>query len=176
MHEEPIRLVEYDPRWPQLFQQERLPIAVALGPMVAAIEHIGSTAMPGVARSKPIIDLAVGLRSWAERDRAVAALEKLGFLAGEPFPEEHLCMRIGSPRRAHAHLMVFDAEVWRRHVVFRDWLNLYEDEARAYTALKVRLAEQHAHDRRAYSEAKTEFVHGVLDRAQRFPARRLAIG
>lgn len=175
MSDEPIRLVDYDPRWPQLFQQERLPIAVALGTMVASIEHIGSTAVPAVARTKPIIDLAVGLRSWADRGRAVQALEKLGFVVGDPFSEEHVCLRAGTPRRAHVHLAVFDADVWRRHVVFRDWLNLFEDDARAYAALKLRLAEQHARDRRAYADAKTEFVESILAKAQRFPARRLAL-
>jgi GrpB-like predicted nucleotidyltransferase (UPF0157 family) len=172
--DEVIRLVDPDPRWPQLFQQERLRIAIGLGTLAASFEHFGSTAIPNVSRSKPVIDILVGLREGASIEVAIAKMVALDYVQAHPADElGRVAMRHGTPRRHHAHLVTYDGESWRQHVMFRDWLSLHPEDARAYTALKVRLAEQFARDRAAYTEAKASFVEEILRKAQQFPARRL---
>ena len=74
----PIVIAAYDPAWPALFEQERAKLAAILGALVVAIEHVGSTAVPGLA-AKPIIDLLVGVRTLAEaRSRCVEKLPAVG--------------------------------------------------------------------------------------------------
>lgn len=170
---EPIVLAPPSLRHKQLFAEERLRVALALGRMPASIEHIGSTAIEGIA-AKPVVDILVGLRE-PPLDRAIEPLVGVGY---EHVPGAgsagRLFFRRGAPRAFHVHVVVFDGDEWRRHVIFRDWLNLHPALAKEYEALKVSLAERFAGDREAYTEGKTAFVERVLAEAARFPALRLA--
>ena len=169
---EPIVLADPSPDAKQRFEEERLRIAIALGRLPAAIEHIGSTAIPGI-KAKPIIDILIGLRSLP-LEAVRATLVALGYEhvegAGGP---DRLFFRRGDPRAYHVHVVLHDGPTWRRHIIFRDWLNLRPDVAREYEALKVDLAARFANDREAYANGKDAFVERVLADAARFPALRL---
>lgn len=170
---EPIVLEPSSPRHKQLFSEERLRVALALGRLPAAIEHVGSTAIAGIA-AKPIVDILIGLRE-VPLGRVIEPLVALGY---EHVPgaggEERLFFRRGTPRSFHVHVVLFDGPEWRRHIIFRDWLNLHPALAKEYEALKVDLAARFAEDREAYTTGKTAFVERVLAEAARFPALRLA--
>lgn len=167
---DPVTVADYDPRWPVLFQEERARIAEALGELALAIEHVGSTAVPGLA-AKPVIDIMIGVRELAAGERCVAALEDLGYeYRGDGgIPDRHYFRR-GAPRTHHIHLVAFGGDFWDRHIRFRDLLRERPDVAEQYAALKRQLAAQYRTDRLAYTEAKTPFIEGALENASRSAA------
>ena len=163
---EPVIIVDYDSRWPDLFEELRAPVVAALGDLVVIVEHVGSTAVPGLA-AKPIIDMDVVVPSIAEVPEAIARLATLGYvhrgdlgIAGR----EAFISPAGKPRH-HLYLCARGSDELRRHRSFRDYLLTHADEARAYEALKKDAALRFANDRAAYMEAKTGFVEAALRRA-----------
>ena len=170
-----VQLVPYDERWPDLFTRAREALQTALGDPVVAIEHIGSTAVPGLA-AKPIVDIMVGVDTL-DHARAVLIdpVEALGY-AYAPEAEDEMPFRryfrrrdpILSPgfERAgyHVHMVEATHPFWGTHVAFRDHLRTHEEEAREYERLKLELAARHAEDRFAYTEAKAPFIEAVLER------------
>jgi len=163
-----IEIVEYDPAWPARFADEAARIATVLGEAAIAIEHVGSTAVPGLA-AKPVIDIDVTLRSFADdRARAIEALEGLGYSywAANPDPG-HLFFVKGLPpaatRTHHVHVFARAEETARRRA-FRDRLRADRAEAARYAALKRELASRHRSDRDAYTAAKAAYVAEVVAR------------
>lgn len=162
--DDPVRIVPYDPRWPRLFEEERARIESAIGEWMVEVEHIGSTAVPGLA-AKPVIDIMVGVRGFEEDAPAcVEALEGIGYEcrreAGVPgriffrkFAED--------VRTYHLHLVPAGGSFWREHLLFRDYLRSHPGAAREYERLKRDLAARFGHDRDAYTEAKTEFIRRI---------------
>ncbi len=169
---EPIVLVEPSTEFKQRFQEERLRIAIAMRRLPAAIEHVGSTAIAGI-KAKPIVDILIGMRELPLA-AAIAPLVEIGYAHVEGAGgEERLYFKRGTPRAFHVHVVLHDGAAWRRHVIFRDWLNLHPDLAKEYEALKVELAARFAEDREAYAAGKDAFVERVLAAAAKFPALRL---
>jgi GrpB-like predicted nucleotidyltransferase (UPF0157 family) len=162
----PVIIIDYDPSWPDLFEELRAPVAAALGDLVVIVEHVGSTAVPGLA-AKPIIDMDVVVPSVAEIPEVIGRLDILGYVhqgdLGIPGREAFI-PPAGKPRR-HLYVCALGSEELRRHCSFRDHLLTYPDDARAYGALKKAAAARFADDRAAYNEAKTPFVKAVLQRA-----------
>ena len=162
-----IIVEEYDPQWPQEFEKLRARIEATLGPLAAAIEHIGSTAVPGLA-AKPIIDIDVLLRPDADFAQAVSALSLAGY--------EHrgdLEVRGREAFRApvdsyphHLYVCLAEAGEYLRHVEFRDYLRRQPEDAEAYVTLKRELAREFAADREGYTQAKSEFVERTLRRVR----------
>ncbi len=164
-----MQIAEYDPAWPALFERERGQIAGALGDLAAAIEHVGSTAVPGLG-GKPVIDMMVAVRDvFDEGQRCVAPLEGLGY---EYMGERGIPRRLffanptPRPRSHHLHMVESGSDLWERHLLFRDYLREHPDEAEAYYGLKVRLAAEFRTGREGYTEAKTRFIEAALVRAR----------
>ena len=154
------------------FEEERLRVAIGLRALPRAIEHIGSTAIAGI-KAKPVIDLLIGLRE----EPLSAAIEPMAAL-GYEHPEgagtaDRLFFKRIAEHTYHAHAVLFDGPEWRRHVIFRDWMNLRPDRAKEYEALKEELAARFADDRAAYTEGKAAFIERMLVGAAAFPALRL---
>ncbi len=167
-----IRLSDYDPRWPALYAVEAARLRAAFPTdLVGAIEHFGSTAIPGMM-AKPVIDILVAVRSVAEaRATAVSPLEALGYAFWSDNPKrDRLFFVKGLPpaapqRTHHVHMAEPGSEMWER-LPFRDYLRAYPDEARRYQELKLDLAGRHCNDREAYTAAKAAYVGGVLAKAR----------
>jgi GrpB-like predicted nucleotidyltransferase (UPF0157 family) len=144
----PIIVLDYDPNWPGLFQSLRKPIADTLGDMAAALEHVGSTAVPDLA-AKPIIDIDVLLASETMLTAAIERLASLGYLhRGNLGIPEREAFRAPASDPPH-HLYVcppFSAE-FGRHLAFRDYLRAHPKEAKVYGDLKIALAERFREDR-----------------------------
>lgn len=158
-----IVVSDYDPSWPTLFEQESARIRNALGSFALAIEHIGSTAVPGLP-SKPIIDLLVGVPNLDEaRQRCVAPIEELGYIYMPEYaswlPGE-LFFRKGPPGpwTHHMHLMEPSCPRWEALLVFRDYLRAHPEAARAYANIKRSLAASSIDDIEAYRTGKDIFV------------------
>jgi len=163
-----IALVSYDPTWPDMFEHEAARIRAALGPsLFEALEHFGSTAIPGLA-AKPIIDILIAVRSVEAARRVfpekLKALQYI-FWADNPKRDRLFFVKgmppFGERRTHHIHVTEPAGEMWQR-LAFRDYLRTHPDEAARYEALKVQLAKQHAHDREAYTSAKTDYVVSVM--------------
>ena len=161
-----VIIVEADPRWAAAFALERDRMVVALGERVVAIEHIGSTAVPGLA-SKPIIDLLCGFRTFEEATAAVP----LFVAAGWEYPEDlnariqdrrFLKLTKDGVRTHHAHLILHDGPLWVEYVIFRDRLRESPALRDEYEELKRSLAEKFRDQRDSYTASKGSFVAAVV--------------
>ena len=171
-----IVVCDYDPAWQVLFEQESAQIRTALGAPVLAIEHMGSTAVPGLP-SKPIIDLLVGVQSFDEaKARCVGPMEELGYVYIPDYsawlPGE-LFFRKGPPGpwTHHVHLMETCHPRWETFLVFRDYLRAHPAAARAYADIKRGLAATTRDDIKAYRNGKSSFVEEMTERARAWHAR-----
>lgn len=168
MHEEPIHLVAYDAEWPRRFDEERALLAPALGPWLAGpIEHIGSTAVPGLL-AKPVLDIMAGVHDLPSSLDARAALEPLSYVYFPYRPDvmHWFCKPSPARRTHHLHLVPVGSPLWTDRLTFRDHLRSNDTAAAQYAALKIELAERHRFDREAYTVAKGDFVRAIVDRAQ----------
>ncbi len=159
-----VVVVDYDPRWPLRFEEEKARMVEALGDTVVAIEHVGSTAVAGLA-AKPIIDIMVGIRKLHDGERCIEPLEALDYeYRGEAGIPGRLYFRKGEPRSHHLHMVEHGSEFWQRHILFRDLLRSDPKVSRRYGELKKELAIKYRADRLAYTEAKSPFIESVLAR------------
>ncbi len=167
----PVVLVPYDPRWPSMYSKAQGEIQRVLGDRVLAIEHVGSTAVPGLS-SKPIIDIMVGLRRLGEATDCIGPLAGIGYEyrpdAELDIPDRRYFDR-GPPgtRTHHLHMVEFAREFWMRHILFRDFLRAHPDRARQYGELKQRLSAEFTSDRVAYTDGKADFVRRTVEDARR---------
>lgn len=160
-----VELRDHDPSWKVLFQRERESLAQALGRSAISIEHVGSTAVPGL-RAKPVIDILVAVESLRLED-VEGRLAELGYVHVPIGGPERLFFRKGMPRTHHLHVVRFDGEERRKHLMFRDRLMTHPEEAAEYQRLKEDLAHRFREDRQAYSDGKDQFIRMILDRAER---------
>src|SRR5205823_9150229 len=146
-----VRLVPYDPAWPELFVAEAARIRGALAmAMPIALEHVGSTAVPGLA-AKPVLDILGGYPLASDVRQYVEALCAAGYVhRGEQGIPGREFFRRGDPRSYHLHLAVEHGQFWREHLAFRDALRASVELRDAYATLKERLARQFPNDREAY--------------------------
>ncbi|MBK6317613.1 MAG: GrpB family protein [Dehalococcoidia bacterium] len=155
------RIVPHDPDWAPIFESERALIAAALGLPPGQVQHIGSTAVPGLG-AKPIVDVMVGVEEEAAYPRYVALLAPLGYeYRGETVPGT-LYNRKQGPPRVNAHLCVLGGEFWSEHLLFRDYLRANPATAGDYEALKRRILDEVGQDPPAYNAAKEGFIRGVI--------------
>jgi len=162
----PVIILAYDPNWPGIFQSLRKRIADVLGEMAAAVEHVGSTAVPDLA-AKPIIDIDVLLAPEAMLATAIDRLASLGYnhRGNLGIPEREAFHAPANDPPHHLYVCPSGSAEFRRHVAFRDYLRAHPKEAKIYGELKIALAERFREDRPAYSLAKTEFVMELTSRA-----------
>ena len=162
-----VRIVDYDPAWPALAEAELRRINDALGEMAVRLEHVGSTAVPGLA-AKPILDLQLSVDAIEPRERYVEPLAGLGYLfvPAPESPDHHFFAKPPErPRTHHLHVCEARSEHELRHIAVRDFLRSHADEAARYAALKRRLVARHPRDRLAYIEGKDGYVTALEERA-----------
>jgi GrpB-like predicted nucleotidyltransferase (UPF0157 family) len=163
---EPIIIEDYDPRWPEQFELLRSRILRVLGTLATAIEHVGSTAVPGLA-AKPIIDIDVVLHSAGSLPEAIRRLGTLGYEhrgdLGVPGREAFRCPSKDIPHHLYVHGP--ESREFIRHITFRNHMRANPEDAQAYEHLKRTLAQKYRQEREAYNQAKIEFVEAILRRA-----------
>ncbi|MDA8373839.1 MAG: GrpB family protein [Actinomycetota bacterium] len=160
---DPIVVVDWDPAWPHAFQELAEPLRRATQGLGAKVEHVGSTAVDGLA-AKPIIDIDVVLRSPASIPEAIARLGRLGYRhqGDHGIPGREAFAWPPWAKRHHLYLVVAGSEPHLNHIAFRDHLRSHPEDAAAYAALKRHLAHSFRHHRAAYTEGKSAFVRGIL--------------
>ena len=164
-HEAPIHLAQYDPAWPSHFEVERRVLERVLEPWLSGpIEHIGSTAVPGLL-AKPVIDIMAAVDTLDRSRPAISVLVGLGWTYF-PYRAEvmhWLCKPSPAFRTHHLHLVPFGSPLWTERLAFRNYLRRDPMVAAEYADLKRKLAERYEFDREAYTDAKGPFVRRVLE-------------
>ncbi len=167
MADQAIELTDYDPGWVDQFREQQVRLSGILRSWLAApIEHVGSTAVPGL-RAKPVIDLLAPVRSLAAARAAIPELEDDGWLYWAEDPNQHYRLWFLRPdpaaRTHHLQILEHGGPDFVAVVSFRDALRNDPALRDAYAGLKQDLAECHRDDRNAYTNAKSDFVRSVLE-------------
>ena len=168
----PVEICEYDTAWPLKFEEQKGDLMKAIGNKVVAIEHIGSTAVPGLG-AKPIIDIMVGLRQLSDAEDCIEPLRRIGYeyvpeLEAE-IPERRYFHKGPSnlpKKHYHLHMVEIHREFWNAQILFRDYLKTHSDAAQEYFKLKKDLAAKYRLNREAYTEAKTSFIRSTIAKAR----------
>jgi GrpB-like predicted nucleotidyltransferase (UPF0157 family) len=160
-----IEIVDYDPAWVAAFAAQRARIGAALGRRARRIDHIGSTAVPGLA-AKPIVDIAVGVVDPDAEGDFLRRLERAGYGLRVREPG-HRMLRTPA-RDVHVHVWEAGGDAERRHLLFRDWLRTDPGDRRRYAEEKRRLAARDWPDMNAYAAAKSAVIAEITARAERW--------
>jgi GrpB-like predicted nucleotidyltransferase (UPF0157 family) len=165
----PVEVRPADPRWQLLGERLRGELDTVLDRWLAApVEHVGSTAVPGLS-AKPVIDLQAAVPDFDCAPAVADALGRSGWHLVPPELDDRPWRRFfvqatGDVRVAHLHLLLAGSERWVQQLAFRDALRGEPDLRQRYQALKLQLAAEHADDREAYTEGKAAFVRAVVAR------------
>ncbi len=163
-----IIIEEYQRNWPQEFEEEKELLGKVL-PASSVIEHIGSTAVPGLA-AKPIIDIMIGLTDFTVADELVPRIvslqyEYLKYIEAQ-IPYRRFFRKFQEERRTHhIHMVEVNSEFWNRHLAFRNYLRNHDEAVADYATLKRELAQRDWDDMNDYADAKTEFIRSIEARA-----------
>jgi GrpB-like predicted nucleotidyltransferase (UPF0157 family) len=163
-----VKLVQYDKQWKKLFEKESALISSRIKDYIVDIQHIGSTAIPGIA-AKPIIDIAVAIDDLSNIKQVVNLLEKgeYEYRGEQGIPDRHLFVRGDEECRTHhLHVMVNTSNEWKKHILFRDYLRQHPTEVKQYSDLKKRLAAEFEFDRGKYTDGKEEFIKSIIEKAK----------
>lgn len=160
---ETIEVVAYDPAWPERYRAIAHQIREALGASVLHLEHIGSTAVPGLA-AKPVIDIDLTVADPRVESAYVPALEALGFelYIREPSWHQHRCLRLHDPR-VNLHVFGPDCPESIRHLMFRDWLRTHPEDRVLYERAK-RAALENVALVMAYNQRKEPVLREIYER------------
>ena len=158
-----VVVIDYDPKWPLAFEELRASVSGAVRDIAISIEHVGSTAVPGLA-AKPVIDIDIVVAE-ADVERAIARLGELGYThRGDlGIPRREAFHSPAGSRPHNLYVCPSDSPALTNHLAFRDYLREHPEVCREYGALKKRLAEEFRDDIDGYIEGKTPFIVGVLE-------------
>ena len=160
-----VKLVPYTSEWEKLFEEEKELLLSSIGDYAVDIQHIGSTAIPGLA-AKPIIDIAVAVRDRENVQKCIKPLQDVGYeYKGEREPGNFLFVK-GDPaqRTRYLHMVEWDSKLWEDYLFFRDYLRRHKKAADEYARIKRELAHRFAMDREEYTKGKAMFIEKVLKR------------
>lgn len=164
-HNALITLVEYDSRWPELFEREAERVRSALGNKALQVEHVGSTSVPGLC-AKPIIDMLLVVADSADESSYVPALEATGYTLWVREPEwfQHRMFK-GPDIDINLHVFSVGASEVERMLRFRNWLRANDADRNNYARAKRDLAQRVWRHVQHYADAKTSIVQEIMNRA-----------
>ena len=165
-----IEVVEPDPAWPAAFAEVAALARRALGERVLALDHVGSTSVPGLA-AKPVIDVDLTVADSSDEPAWLPRLEEAGFVlvVREPWWQEHRALRLPAPR-TNLHVFSPGAPEPVRHLIFRDWLRAHPEDRARYREAKRDAADasnaagEHVQQ---YNARKESVIREIYDRAFR---------
>jgi GrpB-like predicted nucleotidyltransferase (UPF0157 family) len=166
LHDDTIRLVEHDAAWLELFEREVTRIRATLGPAALAVDHVGSTSVPGLA-AKPIIDIVLTVVDASDEVAYVPALETAGYVlrAREPEWFEHWLLN-GPDTETNVHVFGAGCPEIDRMVRFRDHLRVDEMDCVLYERTKRELAARRWRYVQDYADAKSDVIADIMTRAE----------
>lgn len=159
-------VIEYQNQWPSQYAQVEAELRSAISIPGMALEHIGSTAVPGLC-AKLVIDIVLGVSALDQVEEEIPALVRLGFAYRPEYekliPDRRYFVRAeGHTPRVHLHGIILGGTLWLQHLQFRDALREDRNLMLSYATLKQRLALLHASNKAAYTHAKAPFIEQVL--------------
>ncbi|RPI15533.1 MAG: hypothetical protein EHM58_14000 [Ignavibacteriae bacterium] len=170
-----VKLVEYNPDWVKLFNEEKAIIKKALTSLNTRIEHIGSTSVPALG-AKPIVDILLGVRSESDLNALIPLMTGIGYEYRNNF--EHVMpyrRYFTKPGNFHVHSVVVTGEFWKRHITFRDYLRTHDETRDEYFKVKKNLSDKEWDDSNDYAYAKTEFIQGIEKKAKEYISGKIEI-
>jgi GrpB-like predicted nucleotidyltransferase (UPF0157 family) len=161
----PITVSDYDPLWPVRYRREETRIRAVLGDRALAVEHVGSTAVPGLA-AKDRVDIDLIVADPADEDAYVPELAAAGYTlrTREPWWYEHRCLWTDT-HDVSVHVFGPDCDEFLRHIVFRDWLRDHPADRDLYAAQKHRVAAAYPMSMARYVHGKAAVIVEILRRA-----------
>ena len=167
LQKEEIKLFAYDPKWAKLYKIEEKALYSKLGKAAIEIQHIGSTSIPG-AMTKPIIDIAVGVKDLEEAEICAEPLKKLGYNLehGAEDGRYFFTKENNGKITHHLHIEKLDSDVWIRQFVFINYLKKNKNALDRYNRFKIELAEKNKDNRKAYVAAKVKFIDDMIAEAK----------
>ncbi|WP_299581879.1 GrpB family protein [uncultured Microbulbifer sp.] len=164
----PVILEEYDSSWPDKFEREKEHLMAIAGKwFYGSIEHVGSTAVPGML-AKPVIDVMFGVKSLSESKPAIDVLVESGYKYW-PYKTEVMhwfCKPSDTYRTHHLHLIPYESPLWQDRIKFRQLLRSNNEVVTEYATLKRELAAAYKEDREAYTEKKWPFIRQAMQSEQ----------
>jgi len=164
-----VELVSYDTCWAKEFEDERRRLLDIFGDKIIAVEHIGSTSIPGLI-AKPIIDINVAISSLERAEDFILGLQSLGYeyMKGRQFDDRYFFPKgPASFRTHHLNLVEYSSETgWNDPLLFKKYLIEHPFSMREYASLKQHLALECKNDRKKYTEAKSDFIKSVIIKAR----------
>lgn len=164
-----VKLIFYKPIWKKLYKKEEKSLLNAFGEDILDIQHVGSTSIPGV-KSKPIIDIAVGIKSLKIGKKFIVPLKKLGYgYKGDAGVKGRLFFAKGNKgnRTHYLHVEKLNCKNWKNHIIFRDYLKKHKKAVKEYNKLKERLAKEFKDDRDQYTAKKEFFIRKIINKAKK---------
>lgn len=166
--ERELIVVDYVPAWATRFASESVRILEALGEIARRVEHVGSTAVPGLA-AKPIVDILVAVDDPDNERGYLDAMKETGY--GLRVREPGHRMFRTPERDVHVHVWKVGSEDERRHLLFRDWLRQAPDDRALYESVKRRLVGERFTDMNYYARAKGPAIQEIMRRAEAWAAQ-----
>lgn len=162
-----VRLAVHDPQWAAAFEAERARLTEALADVSPVIEHVGSTAIPGII-AKPLLDIMVGIAEIGMHERALAPMRELGYEHKGEFGipgRQFFVLERGPMVTHHVHMVAHGGEFWRLNLLFRDYLRVNAGARERYAAEKRRLAVEFRDAREKYTAGKDAIIRELLTEA-----------
>ncbi len=158
-----VHLHSYTSLWAELYQQEEEQIKAAIGHLIVDIQHVGSTAIPGI-KAKPIIDMIAGVKRLEDALLCQAPLEVVGYeyIAQTAIPDDYVFEKKDVLQTHFLHVVEHRGRDWTNTLYFRDVLRSDPNLAQAYEALKVELSQKFSNSRAEYTAAKSAFIGKVI--------------
>ena len=169
--DESIIICNYDPKWAQNFEQEKVVILRTIGDLIAKIEHFGSTAVPGLA-AKPVVDILLGLKQYPMPNESIHTLERIGYeYFGEAGVPGRLYFRKRKPLAFNLGAVEQGSKLWRDNLLLRDYLRCHPDARQRYEQHKRTTIVAGYTRLLAYSKQKAQLVLDLLEQAEEWAKR-----
>jgi GrpB-like predicted nucleotidyltransferase (UPF0157 family) len=165
-----VKIVPYDKSWPEIFQEEKVLLVKTFGDRIFEVEHVGSTAIPGLP-AKPIIDISATIESLDEVNNFIEKLSAIGYdyIQDKSYPNPEYLDRhffVKSNENGSTHFLKLvepgNKKDWVKLIQFRDYLLTHPDARDAYAELKKELAENLSDNRSEYTERKPSFIESIF--------------
>lgn len=165
-----VKLLPHNKKWAGVFEKEKKILEKKLRGLAIDIQHIGSTAIPGIP-AKPIVDMSLGVRVMKDAKKLIKPLNELGYEwkkeVGGPNIQLLFVRGPESKRTHYLHVFRYSGARWNNDLLFRDYLRKYRGRAKEYANLKRRLEKSFADDRYKYTAAKAKFIQDTIKRAKK---------
>ena len=163
-----VELLPHQPLWEDVAEKTIMLLKSLLNDVAIDIQHVGSTSIQNVC-AKPIIDIAVGVKTLDSIKPYIELLDKNGIVFRKEDVKEQLLFVIGDfeneIRTHHIHVVEWNSVAWKNYINFRDYLNAFPEYAKEYDDLKKSLAEEFANNRGKYTAGKHELIDKILKQA-----------